>query len=99
MREIARRLRISRKTVRKAIEAAEGSFAHERDIEPVAKLCAHVRALKALRATNERKLRRERLTPVRLWEKLRATTHYAVTTLCKTLRSTGRSQRRSTISR
>ncbi len=46
----------------------------------MAKLCAHVTALKALRATNERKLRRERLKPVRLWEKLRATTHYAVTT-------------------
>ncbi len=41
------------------------------------KLGAHVEALEALLAANERKPRRERLTLVRLYEELRATTDYA----------------------
>ncbi len=50
IREIARRFRMSRKTVRKAIEAAEGSFAYEREVQPMPKLGAHVEALEALLA-------------------------------------------------
>jgi predicted AAA+ superfamily ATPase len=33
IREIARRLRMSRKTVRKAIEAPESAFAYEREVQ------------------------------------------------------------------
>ncbi len=77
IREIARRFSILRKTVRKAIEAAEGAFVYERDVQPMPKLGAHVEALEALLAENERKPRRERLTLVRLYEELRATTDYA----------------------
>ncbi len=42
IREIARRFSILRKTVRKAIEAAEGAFVYERDVQPMPKLGAHV---------------------------------------------------------
>jgi transposase len=77
IREIARRFRMSRKTVRKAIEAPEGKFAYEREVQPMPKLGAHVEALEALLAANEQKPRRERLTLMRLYEELRASTGYA----------------------
>ncbi|MFN7322497.1 MAG: IS21 family transposase [Methylobacterium sp.] len=76
IREIARRLRMSRKTVRKAIEAPESAFAYEREVQPKPKLGAHVEALEALLAANEKKPRRERLTLMRLYEELKATTDY-----------------------
>jgi transposase len=77
IREIARRFRMSRKTVRKAIEAPEGSFAYEREVQPMPKLGAHVEALEGLLAANEKKPRRERLTLVRLYEELKGSTDYA----------------------
>jgi len=77
IREIARRFRMSRKTVRKAIEAPEGAFTYEREVQPMPKLGAHVAALEGLLAANERKPRRERLTLTRLYEELRVTTDYA----------------------
>ena len=70
VREIARRLHVSRKTVRKAIEE-DGAFSYERAVQPMPKLGAHVAELERLLAENERKPRREKLTLVRLYEELR----------------------------
>ena len=72
VREIARRLHVSRKTVRKAIEAEDGKFSYDRTVQPMPKLGAHVAELERLLAENERKPRRERLTLIRLFEALRA---------------------------
>jgi transposase len=72
VREIARRLHVSRKTVRKAIEAEDGKFSYDRTVQPMPKLGAHVAELERLLAENERKPRRERLTLIRLFETLRA---------------------------
>ena len=71
VREIARRLHVSRKTVRKAIEAEDGKFSYDRTVQPKPKLGAHVAELERLLAENERKPRRERLTLIRLFEALR----------------------------
>ena len=59
VREIARRLHVSRKTVRKAIEAEDGKFSYDRTVQPMPKLGAHVAELERLLAENERKPRRE----------------------------------------
>ena len=72
VREIARRLHVSRKTVRKAIEAQDGKFSYDRTVQPMPKLGAHIAELERLLAENERKPRRERLTLIRLFEALRA---------------------------
>ncbi len=71
VREIARRLHVSRKTVRRAIEAEEGKFSYDRAVQPMPKLGAHVADLERLLAENESKPKRERLTLVRLFEALR----------------------------
>jgi transposase len=71
VREIARRLHVSRKTVRKAIEAEDGAFSYDRAVQPMPKLGAHVAELEQLLSENEGKPRRERLTLVRLYEELR----------------------------
>ena len=57
VREIARRLHVSRKTVRKAIEAEDGKFSYDRTVQPMPKLGAHVAELERLLAENERKPR------------------------------------------
>ena len=69
--EIARRLHVSRKTVRRAIEAEDGKFSYDRAVQPMPKLGAHVADLERLLAENESKPKRERLTLVRLFEALR----------------------------
>ena len=71
VREIARRLHVSRKTVRKAIEADDAAFTYTRVAEPKPKLGGHAAALEQLLAENEHKPRRERLTLIRLYEVLR----------------------------
>ena len=71
VREIARRLHVSRKTVRKAIEAEDGAFSYERAVQPMPRLGGHIAELERLLADNERKPRREKLTLVRLYEELR----------------------------
>ncbi len=48
VREISRRLHVSRKTVRKAIEAEDGEFSYERATQPMPKLGAHVAELERL---------------------------------------------------
>ena len=72
VREIARRLHVSRKTVRKAIEAEDGAFSYERGVQPMPRLGAHIAELERLLEENERKPRRERLTLMRLYEALRS---------------------------
>ncbi len=47
VREIARRLHVSRKTVRKAIEAEDAAFTHTRVAEPRPKLGGHAAALES----------------------------------------------------
>src|SRR3546814_20730122 len=68
---MARRLHVSRKTVRKAIEADDATVTYTRVAEPRPKLGGHAAALEQLLAENERKPRRERLTLIRLYEVLR----------------------------
>jgi Transposase and inactivated derivatives len=72
VREIARRLHVSRKTVRKAIEAEDSKFSYDRTVQPKPKLGPYVTELERLLAENERKPRRERLTLIRLFEALRS---------------------------
>jgi DNA-binding GntR family transcriptional regulator len=71
VREIARRLHVSRKTVRKAIEAEDGTFSYEREVQPMPRLGARIADLERLLAENECKPRRERLTLMRFYEELR----------------------------
>jgi hypothetical protein len=66
--KIARRPHVSRKTVRKAIEAEDGAFSYEREVQPMPRLGAHIADLERLLEENERKPRRERLTLMRLYE-------------------------------
>jgi transposase len=72
VREIARRLHVSRKTVRKAVETEDGRFSYERGLQPKPKLGEHIADLERLLADNESKPRRERLTLVRVFEALRS---------------------------
>src|SRR3546814_13145245 len=71
VREIARRLHVSRKTVRKAIGADDAELTYTRVAPLKTKLGGHAAALEGLLAENERKPRRERLKLLRLYEVLR----------------------------
>ena len=72
IRGIARRLRLSRQVVRRAIASKTGEFHYERSVQPLPKLGSHVADLKRLLEENERRQRRERLTLIRIWEELLA---------------------------
>lgn len=71
VREIARRLHVSRKTVRKTIDADGAEFTYTRVAPLKPRLGDHAAALEGLLAENERKPRRERLTLIRLYEAVR----------------------------
>ena len=71
IRGIARRLRVSRQVVRRAIASETGEFHYERSVQPLPKLGSHVADLNRLLEENERRPRRERLTLMRIWEELR----------------------------
>ena len=71
IRTIARSLRVSRQTVRKAIEDGRTDFRYERRFQPYPQLGEHRDELEALLEENERRPRRERLTLVRIFEALR----------------------------
>jgi len=71
IRGIARRLRVSRQVVRRAIATETGEFHYERSVQPLPKLGSHVADLNRLLEENERRPRRERLTLMRIWEELR----------------------------
>jgi transposase len=72
IREIARELRVSRKTVRKAIRKAGTEFRYERRVQPQPQLGRFVAQLDEMLEANARRPPRERLTAQRLYELLRA---------------------------
>ena len=72
IREIVRELRISRKTVRKAIRGLSTEFCYARQVQPQPRLGAFVARLDGMLEANSKRSARERLTARRLFEQLRA---------------------------
>jgi hypothetical protein len=72
IRQIVRELRLSRKTVRKAIRGASTEFRYGRQVQPQPRLGAFVGRLDGLLEANSKRPARERLTARRLFELLRA---------------------------
>jgi DNA-binding GntR family transcriptional regulator len=72
IRQIVRELRISRKTVRKAIRGSSTEFRYERQVQLQPRLGAHVARLEAMLEANSKRPAREQLTARRLFELLRA---------------------------
>src|SRR5271163_610911 len=72
IRQIVRELRISRKTVRKAIRGASTEFRYDRQVQPQPRLGGFVARLDSLLEANSKRPARERLTAQRLFELLRA---------------------------
>ena len=72
IRQIVRELRLSRKTVRKAIRGASTEFRYERQVQPQPRLGAFIGRLDGLLEANSKRPARERLTARRLFELLRA---------------------------
>ena len=71
IKAISRDLKLSRRTVRKAIRCETTEYRYERSVQPMPKLGAWRKQLDDLLAANEAKARRERLTLVRIFETLR----------------------------
>ena len=71
IKAISRDLKLSRRTVRKAIRSETTEFHYERSVQPMPKLGAWRKQLDDLLTANEAKARRERLTLVRIFETLR----------------------------
>jgi transposase len=72
IREISRDLRVSRRTVRKAVRQRGPDFRYERTMQPRPRLGAFVERLDDLLAENVKRPRRERLTAQRLFGLLQA---------------------------
>src|SRR6266436_3866022 len=72
IRQIVRELRISRKTVRKAIRGASTEFRYERGVQPQPRLGEFVGRLDGMLEANSKRPARERLTAQRLFDLLRA---------------------------
>ncbi len=72
IRQIVRELRVSRKTVRKAIRGSSTEFGYERQSQPQPRLGEYVARLDGLLEANSKRPARERLTARRLFELLRA---------------------------
>ena len=70
IRRIARELKLSRNTVRKAIRGDVAAFGYERTVQPLPKLGPWVAELERLLEANEGKRRRERLSALRIFEAL-----------------------------
>ena len=70
IRRIARDLKLSRNTVRKAIRGDVAAFGYERTVQPLPKLGPWVGELERLVEANEGKRRRERLSLLRIFEQL-----------------------------
>ena len=70
IRQIARDLKLSRNTVRKAIRGDVGAFRYKRTVQPLPKLGPWVAELERLLEANEGKRRRERLSALRIFESL-----------------------------
>src|SRR5262249_48274811 len=95
IRQIVRELRISRKTVRKAIRGSATEFHYERQVQPQPRFGAFVARLDALLEANSKRPARERLTARRLFELLRAEGYAAPTTACSATSATGGAGNRS----
>ena len=72
IRQIVRELRVSRKTVRKAIRGSSTEFRYDRQVQPQPRLGEFVARLDGLLEANSKRPARERLTARRLFELLRA---------------------------
>src|SRR3954447_3830154 len=72
IKEIARDLKISRKTVRKVLRSGETSFSYEREVQPRPKLGRWKVEIDRLLTGNVERTARERLTLMRIFEELRA---------------------------
>ena len=70
IRRIARELKLSRNTVRKAIRGDVAAFGYRRSVQPLPKLGPWVGKLEDLLEANERKRRRDRLSVLRIFERL-----------------------------
>ena len=70
IRRIARELKLSRNTVRKAIRGDVAAFSYERSVQPLPKLGPWVAELERLLESNRGKRRRDRLSLVRMFEEL-----------------------------
>ena len=70
IRRIARELKLSRNTVRKAIRGDVAAFGYQRSVQPLPKLGPWVGKLEDLLEANERKRRRDRLSVLRIFERL-----------------------------
>lgn len=70
IREIARDLRLSRKVVRKAINAPEGAFDYHRTVQPLPRIGPFQEQLDTLLSENEARHRRDRLRMTRIHDLL-----------------------------
>ena len=70
IRRIARELKLSRNTVRKAVRGDVAAFGYRRSVQPLPKLGPWVGKLEDLLEANERKRRRDRLSVLRIFERL-----------------------------
>ena len=70
IREIARDLRLSRKVVRKAINAPEGAFDYNRTVQPRPRIGPFQERLDTLLSENEARHRRDRLRMTRIHDLL-----------------------------
>jgi transposase len=71
IKEIARRLKVSRNTVRKVLRSGATSFEYKRVVQPRPKLGLWHADLDRMLSSNETKPARERLTLIRVFEELR----------------------------
>ena len=70
IRRIARELKLSRNTVRKAIRGDVAAFGYERSVQPLPKLGPWTGELEGLLEANRGKRRRDRLSLIRMFERL-----------------------------
>ena len=70
IKQIARDLKLSRNTVRKAVREDKTSFCYDRKTQPLPKLGPWVEELERRLEANEGKGRRDRLSLVRMYEEL-----------------------------
>ncbi|MBO6672351.1 MAG: transposase, partial [Roseitalea sp.] len=71
IKQICRELRVSRNTVRKVIRSGATEFTYDRTTQPRPKIDPWRSELDAMLADNTRQPKRERLTLIRIYEKLR----------------------------
>ena len=71
IKAIARDLRLSRKVVRKAIRAAEGTFNYHRAVQPLPRIGPYQERLDALLLENEARARSDRLRVTRIHDLLK----------------------------